>query len=76
MKFIQARKCAIQPARHCNKQGVCFDGATKANVVATSINDIQLKKLKKYFHRWNKLNHSLNKIQKKRSVQPKADHGV
>ena len=51
MKFIQARKWAIQPARHWNKHGVCFDGATKANVVATSINDIQLKKLKKYFHR-------------------------
>ena len=50
MKLIHARKCAIQPARHWNRHGVCFDGATKANVVATRINDIQLKKLKKYFH--------------------------
>ncbi len=50
MKLIHARKCAIQPARHWKRHGVRRDGVTNANVVPTRISEIQLKKLKKYFH--------------------------
>ena len=54
--MIQAKKFAIQPARHWNKHGVLCDGVTKANVVAIRTRDIQLKKLKKYFQRCKELN--------------------